>query len=100
MPSITGNRNARLRLAALLLLVFVSVCSPLARPLAPSADSDTLGPAAHLHVQLVTGAGPSGGWLMVGDVGSYAGTLTFEQTGGRMAVVNGVSLEDYVRGIS
>ncbi|HVS43068.1 MAG TPA: SpoIID/LytB domain-containing protein [Candidatus Dormibacteraeota bacterium] len=101
MPSITGNRHARLRLAALLLLVFVSVCSPLARPSAPSADTDTLGPAARLHVQLVTGAGAgSGGWLMVGDVGSYAGTLTFEQTGGHMAVVNGVSLEDYVRGIS
>jgi SpoIID/LytB domain protein len=57
-----------------------------------------LGPAARLHVQ--PAAPGAGGWLRVGDVGSYAGSLTFEQTSGHLGVVNDVSVEDYVRGIS
>ncbi|TMD98738.1 MAG: SpoIID/LytB domain-containing protein [Chloroflexi bacterium] len=100
MCSSTRGRRALLRLAAAAILA-ASAGSALLRPATPSADADTFGPAARLHVQLAGVPGPpAGGWLRVGDVGSFAGSLTFEQTSGHLGVVNSMSLEDYVRGIS
>jgi SpoIID/LytB domain protein len=90
-----------LRVVAMVALVGAAVAVLLLPASSPTAEVDALGPSARLNVELAAGSGqPSADWLRVPDIGSYRGRLSLEQSAGRVAVVNDVPLQDYVRGIS